>query len=135
MFINQILAKLKSSVYSKSETDSLLNSKGFITSEIDSMGEGWVRFKSGLQICYGIAVNNNNVATGVTRHSFPVAFRRYPEVVAIPGALAEFNIYTITLSVENGTTFIINSWANYVTPPVLTVCDLGCYYIAIGKWE
>lgn len=55
MFINQILAKLKSLVYSKSETETLLNSKGFITSEIDSMGEGWVRFKSGLQICWGVS--------------------------------------------------------------------------------
>lgn len=29
------------------------NDSGFITSEIDSMGEGWVRFKCGLQICWG----------------------------------------------------------------------------------
>ena len=29
------------------------NDSGFITSEIDSMGTGWVRFKSGLQICWG----------------------------------------------------------------------------------
>ena len=84
MFINQILTKLKSLVYSKSETDSLLNGKAssshthtksqitdfptipsktsqltndseFLTSEIDSMGEGWVRFKCGLQICWGVS--------------------------------------------------------------------------------
>ena len=82
MFINQILTKFKSLVYSKSETNSLLNSKassshthtkseitdfptipsktsdltndsGFITSEVDSSGTSWVRFKSGLQICWG----------------------------------------------------------------------------------
>ena len=29
------------------------NDSGFITSEIDSMGTGWVRFKCGLQICWG----------------------------------------------------------------------------------
>ena len=106
-----------------------------LTTEIDSMGTGWVRFKSGLQVCYGSTANNNNIATGVARHSFPVAFIATPIVVAAPMAQAESNVYTITLEVESVTTFIINSWANYATPPVLSDAPLACGYVAIGKWK
>jgi len=76
MFISQILTKLKSLVYSKSETETLLNSKGFITSEIDSSGTGWVRFKSGLQICWG-NMNFGSIEAGGVRDwelTFPKSF-------------------------------------------------------------
>ena len=37
------------------KTSDLTNDSGFISSEIDSSGDGWVRFKSGLQICWGVS--------------------------------------------------------------------------------
>ena len=111
------------------------NDSGFITSEIDSSGTGWVRFKSGLQVCYGSATNNSGISTGVTRHSFPMAFIAAPNVVATPKAQAESEAYAVTLVVENGTTFIINSWAIYVNPPILTNAPLVSDYVAIGKWK
>ena len=117
------------------KTSELTNDSWFITSEIDSSGTGWVRFKCGLQVCYGSVTNNNNIASGVARHSFPVAFIATPIVVAAPCVKARSNVYTITLEVESATTFIINSWANYATPPVLTDLFLECYYVAIGKWK
>ena len=111
------------------------NDSGFITSEIDSMGEGWVRFKSGLQICYGTETNNNNLRTGVARYSFPMTFSANPILVATPRVGATSNIFTVTLEVESGTTFIINSWANFSTPPVLSDAPLPVDYVAIGKWK
>ena len=117
------------------KTSELTNDSWFITSEIDSSGTGWVRFKCGLQVCYGSVTNNNNIASGVARHSFPVAFIATPIVVAAPCVKARSNVYTITLEVESATTFIINSWANYATPPVLSDAPLECYYVAIGKWK
>ena len=118
-----------------SKTSDLTNDLGFISSEIDSMGEGWVRFKSGLQICYGMAGNNNNLGTGITRHSFPVAFSATPNVVATPMVEAQYNIYSVTLYAESATTFLVNSWESYVTPPALTNNMLCSYYVAIGKWK
>ena len=80
MFINQILTKLKTSVYSKSETETLLNSKGFITSEIDSMGEGWVRFKCGLQICWGTVAIAWSLHEQFPITSFAKSFKGIPSV-------------------------------------------------------
>ena len=111
------------------------NDSGFITSEIDSSGTGWVRLKCGLQICYGAAKNNNGISTGVTRHSFPMAFIATPNTVVAPRAQAVSGVYSVTLVVENGTTFIINSWEMYNNPPGLTRESLISDYVAIGKWK
>ena len=162
MFINQILAKLKSSVYSKSETDSLLNGKAssshthtksqitdfptipsktsqlindseFLTSEIDSMGEGWVRFKSGLQICYGMVTNDNNIDTGKARFSFPKAFSASPSLVATPN---NPSFYTVTATVESGTTWTLSSYQSWGHPNIgLAGEPLPVSYVAIGKWN
>ena len=110
------------------------NDSGFITSEIDSMGTGWVRFKSGVQICYGITANNNGLGTGITRFSFPMAFSATPNLVATPSIRAENGPHFVTIVVESGTNFIINSWWASA-PPALTSSALMSYYVAIGKWK
>lgn len=114
MFINQILTKLKSLVYSKSETDSLLNGKAssshthtksqitdfptipsktsqltndseFLTSEIDSCGSDWVRFKCGLQICWGVSNNvQPDPLTVVTIQVSYKAFKSNPSLSLAP---------------------------------------------------
>ena len=110
------------------------NDSGFITSEIDSMGEGWVRFKCGLQICYGVVTNNNGISTGITRHSFPIAFIATPNVVATPDIPSQSGLHSVTVIAESGTNFIINSW--WVgTSAQLTSSTLGSHYVAIGKWK
>ena len=116
-----------------------LTAPSFITNgidcSVDSQGDGWIRYSNGLQICYGTVSNNNNVATGVTRHSFPVAFSGSPSIALTPIVKAESNIYTVTIDPGNETTFIINSWANYIIPPSLTNLPLETHYVAIGKWK
>ena len=109
------------------------NDSGFITSEIDSSGTGWVRFKSGLQICYGNATNDNSLMTGVTRFSFPKAFSATPTLVATPNIPSRIGPHFVTVVVESETNFIINSW--WATAAELTSSALKSHYVAIGKWN
>lgn len=102
---------------------------------VEEQGDGYIRYSNGLQICFGVAVNNNNLGTGVTRQSFPVAFSATPIIATTPSVRAESNTYTVTIGDVYGTTFIINSWANYNIPPVLSDAPLATHYVAIGKWK
>ena len=56
----------------------LNNDSGFITSEINSSGTGWVRFKSGLQICWVQARQSDSVYNW----NFPKTFLENPGVTA-----------------------------------------------------
>ena len=116
-----------------SKTSDLTNDSGFITSEIDSMGEGWVRFKSGLQICYGMVTNDNNIDTGRARFSFPKAFSASPSLVATPN-IPDF--YTVTATVESGTTWTLSSYQLWGAPNIgPAIQPLPVNYVAIGKWK
>jgi hypothetical protein len=109
------------------------NDSGFITSEIDSSGADWVRFKSGLQICYGTVTNDNNIGTGKARFSFPKAFSASPSLVVTPN---NSDFYTVTGNVESGTTWILASYALYSYPDIgPTALPLVSSYVAIGKWN
>ena len=109
------------------------NDSGFITSEIDSMGEGWVRFKSGLQICYGMVTNDNNIDTGRARFSFPKAFSASPSLVATPNTPS---FYTVTATVESGTTWTLSSYQLWGAPNIgPAIQPLPVNYVAIGKWN
>jgi hypothetical protein len=107
------------------------NDSGFLTSEIDSMGEGWVRFKCGLQICYGTVINNNNIETGRARHSYPMAFIAAPSVVATP---RHEGMYFVTASGVGTTNWILNSVSAY-DGIRYTGDGLGVSYVATGKWK
>ena len=163
MFINQILTKLKSLVYSKSETDSLLNGKAssshthtksqitdfptipsktsqltndseFLTSEIDSMGEDWVRFKSGIQICWGVSntIQIDTMTTVTLRVSYK-AFKSNPSLSLAPlngtdgWAQLLWSITPITSTYAQ-----IRVWNNYVEHMSGTSQYL---WQAIGYWK
>ena len=102
-----------------------------LTTEIDSSGTGWVRFKSGLQICYGEVVNNNNITTGKARYSYPMAFIVAPSVVVTPKIDA---IYFVTVSAVRSTDWILCSILAYdgirYTSDAITA-----NYVAIGTWK
>lgn len=113
--------------------NSAKNDSGFLTSEIDSMGVGWVRFKCGLQICYGWGRNNNNLGTGLTRRSYPVAFSAIPSVVATADVSTQGDAHYVTVTAENETNFIVCSW--WAPSSERTSSILQSYYVAIGKWK
>ena len=102
-----------------------------LTTEIDSSGTGWVRFKSGLQICYGEVANNNNIETGRARHSYPMAFIAAPSVVATP---RHNGIYFVTVSAVGTTNWQLNSVSAY-DDIRYTSDEIEVSYVAIGKWK
>ena len=108
------------------------NDSGFITSEIDSMGAGWVRFRSGIQICYGGVINDNSLATGLTRFSFPKAFSANPSLVVSPDISAR---YVVTGLVESTASWVLNVFAAWTSPIELSGGALPVNYVAIGKWN
>lgn len=109
------------------------NDSGFITSEIDSSGADWVRFKCGLQICYGEVVNDNNIEGGKARFSFPKAFSASPSLVATPN---NKSFYLVTGEVESGTTWILATYQLWGAPNIGPISDpLPVNYVAIGKWN
>ena len=103
-----------------------------LTTEIDSMGTGWVRFKSGIQICYGGVSNDNNLATGIARFSFPKAFSAIPSVVASPNIQGK---YVITCLAESASTWVLNTFGAWTSPIEYTDGPLPVSYVAIGKWK
>ena len=113
-------------------TNELTNGAGFIASEIDSMGEGWIRFKCGLQICYGVVINNNNIETGKARYSYPVAFIAAPCIVAAP---AVDGWYFVTAYTEGTTKWHLDSISAYGTTIQLTPNPLAVNYVAMGEWK
>ena len=104
-----------------------------LTTEIDSIGTDWVRFKCGLQICYGKVINDNNIATGKARFSFPKAFSASPSLVATPD-FTEF--YLVTCYAESGTTWVLCTYQLWGAPNIGPIFDpLRVSYVAIGKWK
>ena len=104
-----------------------------LTTEIDSSGTGWVRFKSGLQICYGTATNNNGLGAGVSRFSFPMAFSATPNLVTTPNIPSQAGPHLVTVIVESGTNFITNLW--WTQTSELSSSTIAFHYVAIGKWK
>ena len=104
-----------------------------LTSEIDSMGTDWVRFKCGLQICYGTAVNNNGLGTGISRFSFPMAFSATPNLVATPNNPAG---YLCTVRTGNASTWVLYTYAYTVNKTIEYITDpVACNFIAVGTWK
>ena len=89
------------------KTSDLTNDLGFITSEIDSSGTGWVRFRSGLQICWGSVP----VAIGTTLGQDPATSVYYNRNNI-------FN-YPKVFSSNPVVSFSVSSSANH---PFLNVC-------------
>ena len=96
------------------------------------MGTGWVRFKSGLQICYGGVKNDNNIATGQARFSYPVAFSADPIIVATPAING--GIYFVSASNDGTSSWILTSVLAY--DGIRKTADaIIVNYVAIGKWK
>lgn len=108
------------------------NDSGFITSEIDSMGEGWVRFKCGLQICWG----GSGITWATNENQITISF-------------AKSFIGTVTISLSHSRTGYASSSfsqirtvspsnfvSNYIaTGSVAASRNGNLHWLAIGKWK
>ena len=111
-------------------TIQLTNGNGFITSEIDSMGTGWVRFKCGLQICWGTKAITWSTQEEQITISFAKSF-----IGSVTVSLSHSRIgYTLVsfslIRTFNNSNFV----ANYVSSSSTNPAGM-LLWLAIGKWK
>ena len=107
--------------------------EGHIIDTIEEQGTGYIRYSNGIQICYGNVTNDNNLATGIARFSFPKAFTDgHINVVATPNFSG---VYAVTALVESISTWVLNTIALWDSPASHSSDPLPVSYIAIGTWK
>ena len=111
---------------------------GNIVDTIEEQGNGYIRYSNGIQICWGIVVNSNNIATGESIYTLPKAFNN--------------SSYSLILTAQSDAVYYVSVMAAgpggtaYKTATQFGVffCDrtmnliglgLGCSYIALGTWK
>lgn len=133
MNISQFLTKLKTLVYSKNEVDTKLSAvvhtsgaedisgnKNFIDNltcsgknvdAIEEQGYGYIRYSSGIQICWGLGTYQSGEIV-----SFQRAFIEYPSVV-LSGDVNAGDWSTTNFVMMKDSNYPYNSW------------------LAIGRWK
>ena len=105
------------------------NDSGYITSEIDSMGEGWIRFKSGLQICWGLISSNEVEPYG----------DHYGKLISYPKSFLANTEYAVNISQWRATgnlTQNVNIYGVSTTyVGIETDEPWGVYYTVFGTWK
>ena len=126
--------------YTETEVNNLLNGKANTSGTynsfnagngVDSSGGDWIRFKNGIQICYGKVSNNNNIKDGYSRYSYPVAFIESPKIVVTPDVDGKYFACAYT---EGTSSWVLLSVGAY-NGISFTSDPLAVNYIAIGKWK
>ena len=107
------------------------NDSGFITSEIDSMGTGWVRFKCGLQICWG----KEGIAWSLQEQqitiSFAKSFMRGNVTISLSHSRAGYAAYSFSqIRTVDSTKFEADYIATASANPVGYLS-----WLAIGYWK
>ena len=106
--------------------DGTLTWKGKEVERVNSSGTEYIRYESGLQLCWGIA---NGVTTGGNTITFPVAFSSRPRVVTgIDASNPETVVYCTKAASVTTTNFKV-----VVTDGSYRAWG-GCY-IAVGSWK
>ena len=102
-----------------------------IVETIEEQGEGYIRYSSGLQICYGKVTNNNNIATGKARYSYPMPFSKNPIIVATPVTEGLYFVTANTFGTSNWTLISILAYDGIR----YTADGITVNYVSIGKWK
>ena len=128
-----------------SKTSDLTNDLGFISSEIDSMGEGWVRFKCGLQICWGTIILRSACSltwgvlydTSNMSGSYAKSFVEIPSVSACGSIGNSAGAYASMLecNVATGSTTSTPMFNLCRPAAVNEVLNCAVRYTAIGRWK
>ena len=101
---------------------------------VNSSGDRWIRYESGLQICFGSTTTTTSSTTGSFYYgisstmTFPVAFINTPTVVC--SALDNFT--GVAFAMTNNTTPTTLSLEAIATSKNVIV---SLYFIAIGYWK
>lgn len=94
-----------------------VNVSGKTAEVINTLGSNYIRYESGLQICWF----NENVTDTDKTVTFPSAFASAPRVTASIGARTQLRVVSVT-----ATNFIAQTSNSSNT---------NCQFIAVGKWK
>lgn len=113
-------------------TGSLMLDGGEAAEGVESSGSTWIRYKSGLQICWGwsgaFSARNNSSKT----FTFAKSFKTAPHVLCSHSAGGNnWASYTETTN-STTTTGTIVTWVSYGSDNEATV---GYQWLAIGFWK
>ena len=89
-------------------------------------GDGYIRYSSGLQICWGRVTVNGAITETNTKVTFPVAFKLTPAVLTTGNA--NYLGYNVMVGWETATSFTIGTTRE--SPAVG-----GTNWFAIGYWK
>jgi hypothetical protein len=115
-----------------------LQHNGYGVDAVVASGSGYIRYESGLQICWGIVDITNQSTTasgsiytlgGIVNHSFPVPFVGTPSLSVTNSNQAAFAPYSAGW---NGTQL---TYVNGYRSTSVSDTKVSFYYIAIGKWK
>lgn len=97
-----------------------------VTSSSFSVNEGYIRFESGLQICYGYNTTESNRIGTV---NFPVPFVAVPRIV---GSVVGDTGAALTFLVRSDGTTVFTFLVNYGTESMQSV---SANWVAVGYWK
>ena len=103
---------------------------------IDSQGTGWIRYSNGIQICYKMYINSNNVKTGVSQFTLPMPFIDTKYIISGSAYDSQDNtdyVYTVRFNHSDRTTSTFKVF--FHINGVVTNANTGVMIIAIGKWK
>lgn len=113
-------------------TGSLTLDGGEAAEGVDSSGDTWIRYKSGLQLCWswtGTYSASNNTSKTI---SYAKAFTNQPQTYVTMSSggsgWANFNVTTSTTA----TAITVTTWVNYGAD---TTGYVGFNWLAIGFWK
>lgn len=103
-----------------------LQAGGYTAEAVVESGARYIRYSSGLQICWGRVTVNGPITETKTKVTFPVAFKSTPAVLTTGNA--NYLGYNVAVGWETATSFTIGTINN-----ASTVGDTN--WFAIGLWE
>lgn len=103
-----------------------LQAEGYPVEAVVESGAGYIRYSSGLQICWGRVKVNGPISSTKTKVTFPVAFKQIPAVLTTGNA--NYLGYNVVVGWETAKSFTIGTVAD---APVVGETN----WFAIGYWK
>lgn len=113
-------------------TGSLTLDGGEAAEGVDSSGDTWIRYKSGLQLCWGWSGQHSAQSNTSITFTFAKSFKEAPHVLcSMSGGGNNWASYAETTG-STTTTGTITTWMSYGSDIVATV---AYQWLAIGFWK
>ena len=111
---------------------------GNIVDTIEEQGTGYIRYSNGIQICWGIVTNNNNIDTGVSIYTLPKAFNNSTYSLILTAQSNAVYYCSVMESDTAGTVYkTATQFGVFFCDRAINLMGLAltCNYIALGTWK